>query len=174
MGRTLTQDGASEVVLAAQVTEDFFPVLGASAALGRTFTLEEVGRARFNSAAAPEGPDPVVVLGHGLWQRRFGGDPQIVGRSLMLERRSFRVVGVMPEGFAMPEPGVQMWLPWDLSGDLPRDQHYLGAVARLAPGLSRGREDDLARWPPGQEHPRPTGWSGAVPLQEEIVGPRPP
>ena len=175
MGRTLTTDGASEVVLAAQVTEDFFPALGVSAAAGRTFTAEEVGRARFNSAAAPEGADPVVVLGHGLWQRRFGGDPRIVGRSVTVERRPFRVVGVMPDGFALPEAGVQMWLAWDLSGELPRDQHYLGAVARLAPGVTQaeGLEDlrAVARGLAG-EHPETNrGWSvQLVPLQDEIVG----
>lgn len=175
MGRTLTADGVSEVVLAAQVTEDFFPVLGILAAVGRTFTAEEVGRARFNSAAAPEGADPVVVLGHGLWQRRFGGDPQIVGRSVVVERRPFRVVGVMPDGFAMPEPSVQMWIPWDISGDHPRDQHYLGAVARLAPGVTRTEvEGELQAVAGGLagEHPETNrGWSvQLVPLQQEIVG----
>ena len=76
MGRTLTLDGESEVVLSAQVTEDFFSVLGVRAALGRTFTPEETRIALFNSAAAPVSPDPVVVLGHGLWQRRFGARPR--------------------------------------------------------------------------------------------------
>ena len=175
MGRTLTADDASEVVLAAQVSEDFFPVLGIGAAVGRTFTAEEVVRARFNSAAAPEGADPVVVIAHGLWQRRFGGDPRIVGRSITVERRAFRVVGVMPSGFAMPEPGVQLWLPWDISGDQPRDQHYLGALARLAEGVTRGQaEDDLnavARALSEEHPPTNRGWGARlVPLHGEIVG----
>lgn len=175
MGRTLTADDVSEVVLAAQVSEDFFPVLGIGAAVGRTFSKEEVARARFNSAAAPQGADPVVVIAHGLWQRRFGGDPQIVGRSITVERRAFRVVGVMPSGFAMPEPGVQMWLPWDISGDEPRDQHYLSALARLAPDATRTQaEDDLnavAR-ELSEEHPSTNrGWGvRLVPLRDEIVG----
>ena len=175
MGRTLTTDGSSEVVLAAQATEGFFTVLGTGAALGRTFTPEEFARARFNSAAAPVGPDPVVVIAHGLWRRRFGADPAIVGRVVTIERRPFRIVGVMPEGFAMPEPGVQVWLPWYVSADGPRDQHYLGAVARLVEGVTPAQaEQDLnavAR-ALSEEHPRTNqGWGvRLVPLREEVVG----
>src|SRR5262249_20305840 len=87
MGPTLTVDGASEPALTSQVTEDFFPLLGVQAALGRTFTAEETAAGRFNQAAAPVGPDPVVVLSHGLWQRRFGGDRGVIGRTVQLERR---------------------------------------------------------------------------------------
>jgi len=175
MGRTLTADGSSEVVLAAQVTEDFFPLLGVDAALGRTFTAGEMARALFNSAAAPVGPDPVVVIAHGLWRRRFGADPSVVGRTITIDRRTFRVVGVMPSGFPMPEPGVQLWLPWDVAEDPPRDQHYLGAVARLAEGVTRDQaEHDLnavAR-ALSDEHPRTNrGWAvRLVPLHEEVVG----
>ena len=175
MGRTLSGDGESEVVLTAQVTADFFDVLGRSPLLGRTFTPEEVARGQFNSAAAPTGADPVVVMGHGLWQRRFGGDPQVVGRSLTLERRSFRVIGVMPAGFDMPESGIQMWIPWDVSGDQPRDQHYLGAVARLEPSasLAQGAEDlNAVAEVLAREHPATNeGWGiRLVPLQEALVG----
>jgi putative ABC transport system permease protein len=175
MGRTITADGGSEVVLSAQVSEDFFALLGIGAAVGRTFTAEEVTRAQFNSAAAPVGADPVVVIAHGLWQRRFGSDPGIVGRSITIERRAFRVVGVMPSGFAMPEPGVQLWIPWDLSGDQPRDQHYVGALARLAEGATRDQaEADLnaVANAVSAEHPQTNrGWGvRLVPLREEIVG----
>ena len=162
-------------MLTAQVSEDFFTMLGQGALVGRTFNPEEFARGQFNSAAAPTGADPVVVLGHGLWQRRFGGDPGIVGRSLTVERRAFRVVGVMPAGFEMPEPGVQMWIAWDVSGDQPRDQHYLGAVARLQASVTPAQAaqdlsavaETLAR-----EHPATNeGWGiRLVPLQEAIVG----
>ena len=150
-------------------------MLGRGPLLGRTFTPEEVARGQFNSAAAPMGADPVVVLGHGLWQRRFGGDPQVVGRSLTLERRSFRVVGVMPAGFDMPESGVEMFIPWDVSGDQPRDQHYLGAVARLAPAATpaQGAEDlNAVAHVLAEEHPATNdGWGvRVVPLQEALVG----
>ena len=175
MGRTVSGEGESEVALTAQVSEDFFDVLGRRPQLGRTFTKEEVARGQFNSAAAPTGADPVVILGHGLWQRRFGGDPHIVGRALTLERRSFRVVGVMPAGFDMPEPEIQMWIPWDVSGEQPRDQHYLGGVARVAVTATHAQAaadlnavaERLAR-----EHPQTNeGWGvRLVPLQEALVG----
>jgi len=175
MGRTLTVGQDSEVVLTAQVTEDFFPLLGVEAALGRTFTSEEARAALYDNAAAPVGPDPVVVLSHDYWQRRFGADPTLVGRTLVLERRPARVVGVMPASFAMPAPDVQLYMPWGFSGDEPRDQHYVSALARLAPGASlleaeaelRGVANALAR-----EHPRTNeGWTvNVVPLQQDLVG----
>lgn len=173
MGRTLTADGASEVVLTAQVTEDFFPLVGVPAAIGRTFTPEETARSLFDTAASPIGGDPVMVLGHGLWLRRFGGDPGVVGRIVELEKRPFRVVGVLPEGFPLPEPGVQAFVPWGFTGREPRDQHYLYAVARLAPGVTaEGAQADLARVARGlaSAHPRTNeGWSvRVVPLQEEL------
>jgi putative ABC transport system permease protein len=175
MGRTLTVGLESEAVLAAQVTEDFFPVLGVPAALGHTFTPEETASSRFNTAAAPIGSDPVAVLTHGFWQRRFGGDPAAVGRTVLIERRPFRVVGVMPAGFAIPGSDVQVFLPWGFSGNEPRDQHYLSAVARLAPGATLVRAEEELRAVARaleQEHPRTNeGWSvRLVPLQEDLVG----
>jgi putative ABC transport system permease protein len=175
MGRTLTVGLESEVVLTAQVTEDFFPLLGVAAAVGRTFTPEETAAGRFNTAAAPVGPDPVVVLAHGLWRRRFGGDPLVVGRTLLLERQPVRVVGVMPPGFAMPGPDVQLFMPWGFSGEEPRDQHYVSAVARLAGGATlteaEGELRAVAHALAG-EHPETNeGWSvKLVSLQEDIVG----
>jgi putative ABC transport system permease protein len=175
MGRTLTVGLESEVVLSAQVTEDFFPVLGVAAAVGRTFTPEETAAGLFNTAAAPVGADPVAVLGHGLWKRRFGGDPGVLGQTVMLERRPFRVVGVMPAGFAMPAPDVQVFLPWGLTGDEPRDQHYLSAVARLAPGASLPQAEEELRAIArnlAAEHPQTNdGWSvQVVSLQDDVVG----
>src|SRR5262245_42099808 len=175
MGRTLTVGLESEVVLAAQVTEDYFPMLGVAAAMGRTFTPQETAAALFNVAAAPVGADPVLMLSHGLWQRRFGGDPEVVGRPVLLEPRPFRVVGVVPAGFAMPAPDVQVFLPWGIEGDEPRDQHYVSAVARLAPGASVAQAEEelrgIARTLAG-EHPQTNdGWSAqVVSLQDDIVG----
>src|SRR5260370_37816130 len=129
MGRTLTIGLESEVVLTTAMTEDFFPLLGVTAALGRTFTREETAAALINTAMAPVGPDPVVVLTHGLWQRRFGGDPSVVGQTLLLERRPFRVVGVMPAGFAMPGPDGQLLIPLGLPRGEPGDPRYAEAPA---------------------------------------------
>ncbi|HQZ15947.1 MAG TPA: ABC transporter permease, partial [Vicinamibacteria bacterium] len=94
MGRTLTMGLESEVVLTSQVTEDFFGLLRTRAEVGRVFTPEETRASLFNSAAAPVGADPVAVLSHGLWQRRFGKDPAAVGQTLIIDRRPFRIVGV--------------------------------------------------------------------------------
>jgi putative ABC transport system permease protein len=175
MGRTLTLGTESEVVLTAQVTEDFFAVMGVPPAVGRTFTAEEMVAGRFNNAAAPVGADPVLMIGHALWRRRFGSDPGVVGRTVMLERRPFRVVGVMPESFAMPEPDVEVYLPWGFTGTEPRDQHYLQAVARLAPGVSVSQAQDELRAVAaalGDEHPATNaGWSvSLVPLREDLLG----
>ncbi len=175
MGRTLTLGGDSEVVLSAQVTEDFFSVLGVEAALGRTFTAEETRMALFNSAAAPVSSNPVVVLGHGLWRRRFGGQATVVGSTIVVERRPMRVIGVMPESFAMPAPDVQLFLPWGLPENPPRDQHYVSGLARLAPGVELSQaEAELAgvALALASEHPRTNqGWSvRLVPLQDDLVG----
>jgi hypothetical protein len=97
IGRTLSAE-TSDVVLTAQVSPDFFPLTRMTPQLGRTFTEAETLAAQFNTAAAPIGTNPVVVIGHDLWRQRFGGDPDIVGRSVMLERQPFQVVGVMPVG----------------------------------------------------------------------------
>ena len=175
MGRTLTLDSESEVVLSAQVTEDFFSVLGVEAALGRTPTREETRLALFNSAAAPVSPDPVVVLGHDLWTRRFGADPAVVGRMVLVERRPMRVVGVMPEGFAIPAPDVQLFLPWGLPETPPRDQHYVSGLARLGSGTTLAQAEAELAGVAGalaSEYPRTNeGWSvRLVPLQDDLVG----
>lgn len=175
MGRTLSTDTDAEVVVSAQVSEDFFPLLRVEPMLGRTFSVEETQRAQFNSAAAPTGADPVAVISQGLWQRRFGGDPAIVGRTVTLDRRPFEIVGVMPGTFAMPERGVQLWIPWDLSSASPRDQHYLGAVARLKPGITlAGADDELNRVATqlGLEYPATNrGWGVQIAsLHAETVG----
>jgi predicted permease len=135
----LTGSGDPERLLAAQASADLFAVLRVNAALGRTFTSEE---------DAP-GANPVVVLSHGLWQRRFGGDPAIVGRNITLNGRSFIVVGVMPAGFLYPNR-VELWVPL---GQLfqpswrNRDNHLgLFGVARLKHGVTLEQaRDDLNR-----------------------------
>jgi putative ABC transport system permease protein len=175
MGRTLSTDAGADVMIAAQVTDDFFALLGVPPLIGRTFTTEEFRRAQFNGAVAPVGPDPVVVLSHRLWRQQFAGDASVVGRTVTLERRPFKVVGVMPDGFAMPDPGVQMWIPWDVSGPRPRDQHYLIAIARLKPTVTiRQAEQQLNAVSAalGREHPATNrGWGvRLVPLQADTVG----
>ena len=173
-GRTASFDGDADVLITAQVTDDFFTVLRVSPVIGRAFTEDEMRRADFNSANAPAGPDPVVLLSSGVWTERFGADPGVVGRTITLERRPFKVVGVMPAGFAMPDANVQLWIPWNIKGR-PRDQHYLGAVARLKPGVSlaqaAGVLNNVAR-ELGDEYPATNrGWGVQLsPLATETVG----
>ncbi len=175
MGRTASLTDAAEAVITAQVSADFFRVMRVSPVLGRTFTLEETQRAEFNSAAAPIGADPVVVLSHGFWRGRFGADPNAIGRTLMLERRPFKIVGVMPPGFTVPERGVELWIPWHISTESPRDQHYLGALARLKNGISPEQAEEqlnaVARDLGGLYPETNAGWSVELsPLSVETVG----
>ena len=175
MGRTLKTEETVEVVSVAQVSEDFFSVLGVRPLLGRTFTAEETARAKFNSAAAHVGTDPVVVLSYRAWQQRFGSDPSILDKTLVLDRQTWRILGVLPPDFAMPSPDVELWIPWSFEGDKPHDQRYLGAVARLSRGVTMeraSRQMNLVAEALGAELPLSNeGWRvRLVPLHEELVG----
>src|SRR6185436_13316283 len=88
----LTGDGEPERVASGQVTWNVFSTLGVAPMIGRTFTAAE---------DVPNGPD-LAVLGYGLWARRYGSDPSIVGRTLQINGRPVQVVGVMPRGFVLP------------------------------------------------------------------------
>ena len=126
--------GEPERVSGARVTAEFAAVMGVAPALGRWFGREH----------ETPGSDQVVVISHGLWQRRFGGDPAVVGSSITLTDRSYTIIGVMPPGFDYPD-GVDVWAPLVASADLrapsQRLSHYLGVVARLAPGVSVEQAD---------------------------------
>ena len=174
-GRTISFGDGAEALITAQVTADFFSVLRVAPLVGRAFTPEESARAVFNSSFAPVGADPVVILSHGFWLRRFGGDVNAVGQTVMLERRPFKVVGVMPPGFAVPDRRVEMWIPWHISTESTRDQRYLGAIARLRDGISlRQAEDQLnaVAQELGAQYPATNGgWSVELsPLAVETVG----
>jgi predicted permease len=126
---TLTGDGQAEVVPAERVDEGYFDLLRVEPALGRTFTEEEY--------RAP-GTYFVTVLGHGLWQRRFGGDPSVIGRTVMLGGQPWTVVGVMPEGFGGTRLDADLFVPLATLGEetlSARGSRFLGVVARLAPGV---------------------------------------
>jgi len=126
----LTGAGEAERILTAQASADLFSALRVNAAVGRVFTNEE----------DQPGGTPVVVLSHGLWQRRFGGQMSILNQSLTLNGKSYTVIGVMPQGFQYPSR-VEMWVPvGQLSGETSwkeRGNHPgLYAVARLKPGAT--------------------------------------
>lgn len=121
-------DGPPERISAAQVTPDAFPTLGIAPALGRGFHPQE---------GAPGGAD-VAILSHGLWLRRYGGDPAVVGRTVRINGTERTVVGIMPEGFRFPEL-EELWTPLQVapSGDTPGDgSRVYGAVGRLRDGAS--------------------------------------
>ena len=133
-----------ERVGAARVTPNVFTALGARALHGRTFTPDE----------EVEGRDQVVVLGHALWQRRYGGDPRVLHRTIRVDGRDLTVVGIMPHGFQLPtdygedfsEP-TQLWTPLTVHpSSPPRGGHGWYAVARLAPGatLAHANQELLA------------------------------
>lgn len=174
-GRTVSFGDGAEALITAQVSADFFKVLRVAPLLGRAFTPEEAARATFNTSSAPVGADPVVILSHGFWQRRFGGDPKAVGQTVMLERRPFTVVGVMPPGFAAPERRVELWIPWHISTESARDQHYLGAIARLKDGISLKQAEEqlnaVAQELSAQYPATNAGWRVELsPLSVETVG----
>jgi putative ABC transport system permease protein len=170
----------AEVLEAAQVTADFFPALGVSPALGRWFTPDELAAGVYNTANRAVATTGAVILSQSLWQRRFGGDPAGIGRTIAVDGVPRQIVGVMPATFGAVTPGVQLWLPWDLTRgyahlpELPRDWRFLQVVARLKPGVALG--DAQARMETlaanlGREHPATNaGWSVRVTaLHAELV-----
>jgi putative ABC transport system permease protein len=117
--------GEPERVHGLGVTPNLFRLLGLAPALGRDFTLEE-GR---------PGGAPVVLLSHALWQRRYGGDPGVVGQTVDLDGRPHTVVGVMAEGMRFPETAL-LWVARQPDRTEPRSQRYLWVMGRLAPGAT--------------------------------------
>ena len=124
---TLVGTDSAERISRATVSWDFFDVLGVEPALGRTFHAEE---------DLPQRTD-VVVLGHGMWQRRFGGDPQILGRSITFSGVPSTVIGVMPPEIYFPNRTIEFWRPLGLNpAEATRGGHYLSTIARLKDGVS--------------------------------------
>lgn len=120
----------AERVRAARVTAGLLRTLGRTPVLGRDFT----------EADEPAGGERVALLGHGLWQRRFGGDTSLVGRTVRIDGEGYRVVGILPEDFVFPL-GSQLLVPLSLTADewAVRDQRSVLALARLAPGVGAER-----------------------------------
>jgi putative ABC transport system permease protein len=118
-----------ELLGAAAGSWNLFPLLGVQAAIGRTFIESED---RLDGTA--------VMLSWNLFERRFGGDPSIIGRQIHLDGKPFTVVGVLPKWFAWPDAKIQVWVPY-LAGLPPdllphHDYHFSLVVARLRPGVS--------------------------------------
>jgi len=121
-----TEEGTR--VLGNQVTPNLFSVLGVTPVLGRGFRWDE---------AVDGGPD-VAILSYAFWQGRFGGDPSIVGKTLVLDGRPTEVVGVMPRGFAYPARDAQLWLPVRKGSGATqgRGNNNFFVIGRLKDGVS--------------------------------------
>ena len=123
---SLTGGDRPEPVTSAAVSSDFFPILNATARLGRTFTRAKV-----------ESETRVVLLTHQFWVNRFGADADLVGSTIELGGEAHEVVGVLPEAFEFLDPRIQAWVPLHLSGvELSRAQRELIVIARLSPEAS--------------------------------------
>ena len=129
LGATLSGAGEPERIVVTAVTPGFFPLLGVQAARGRTFRPEE------DQPTAPR----VVVLSDGLWRRRFGADPELVGRTILLNGRQVSAVGILPAGFEFGLAGAtDLWVVAIPSPSQRRSRfwHWINAIARLKPGAT--------------------------------------
>jgi len=162
----LTGLGDPVSIEARRVSHTFFPLLGIAPIVGRSFQAEEN---RYGSA------NDVALLSEGTWRRRFGTDPDVVGRTITLDARPREIVGVVPSDRGWP--GVEVFLPLAPNPDVYRDDQRLETLARLGPGVSldAARHDMAAVTAElSEEYPESNdGWGAAVrPIREWLVGSR--
>jgi len=119
-----------ELAYAQQASWNIFSLLGVDAAVGRVFLPSDDRREA----------NPTVILSWGLWKRRYGGDPTLIGKNILLDARPFTVIGILPAWFNYPDPKVQLWTPIyrERSPEVMRlhTAHNLDCVARLKPGVT--------------------------------------
>jgi putative ABC transport system permease protein len=163
----LAGEGEPETVRSSGASAGLFETLGVRPALGRGFVPDD----------EQENPPRVAVISHGLWQRRFGGDPAAVGRSLSLGGREVTLVGVMPAGFAFPS-GADVWMPLALRGEEAgvRRFHYLRMIGRLEGAATfagaQAELDTIAAGLAAQYPESNQGWGvRLVLLRDQMVGP---
>jgi predicted permease len=168
----LTSDGNPEEVPAQIATTNLFSVLGVNAFQGRTFTADD----------GKDGQPSVVIISHGLWQRRFGGGP-IVGHEITLNNLKFTVIGVLPADVgwfvqkgSMINKAPDIWTPWQVSNEL-RERHgrFARAVGRLKPGVTLEQaqnEMNVIGARLAQQYPEfDTNWGvNVVPLRTQFTG----
>jgi putative ABC transport system permease protein len=163
----LTGAGAPMHVFGIDVSPNIFALLGSKPELGRVFTETEDN---------PNNPR-VAIIGHSLWQTQFGSDPNIIGRNIVLDAKSYAVVGVMPASFRYPETDTQVWTPLILPEDskTARGAHWLSVVARLKPGVSFDQAQAEMQTIAGRlqtQYPNSNkDWSVFLrPLRKEVIG----
>ena len=169
-GADLTGVGTPERLEGAFVTPEFFPTLRAAALVGRTIRPDE----------AVQGNDLYMVISYGLWQRRFGGDPVVVGRPLTINGVPRTVLGVMPPDFTYPADRIDFWIPLSTIPATAigrgRVSRFLDVIGRLKPGVTvaQGRDElaAIARRIAARE-PADKNFTGVtvVPVREAILGP---
>ncbi|HKG91081.1 MAG TPA: ABC transporter permease, partial [Gemmatimonadaceae bacterium] len=168
-GADLTGVGTPERLEGAFFTPRFFETLRTPAALGRTIRPEE----------AVAGNDRYMVLSHGLWQRRFGGDPAIVGRALILDGNPHTVLGVMAPDFTFPAERIDFWIPLSTipanAVGRQRASRFLDVVGRLAPGATLAQaHDELAAVSRriAEREPDAKGWTDVtvLPVRDALLG----
>jgi putative ABC transport system permease protein len=125
----LTDGDQPERVAGARVSATFFSLLGVEAARGRTFSPEE-GQA---------GHDQVALIKQSLWERRYGLDPNVLGRQMMIDGKSYTIIGILPPEFKFPVNGSEVWTPlaFDAKEAADRGNHYLQVLGLLKPGATK-------------------------------------
>ena len=165
----MTGTDEPERIQSAIVTVNLFDTLGVQPANGRSFYSEE------EKAGSPR----VVVVSHGLWQRRFGGDPNLVGKTLTLNGNPTTVVGIMPAGFELQFPTnwqVEMWVPMRIDpANASRRSHYLYVLGRLKTDVSLERahaEMTAIAARLEEKYPETNAEKGAnvISLQDQLTG----
>ncbi len=135
----LASDGTPQRLLGLRASASLFSTLQTGAVLGRVFD---------ESNEVP-GNDKVAVLGHDLWRSQFASDPDIIGRDVRLNGESFRIIGVMPQGFMFPNRETQIWLPFafteHMKSDRERGREYSESIGRLAPGATTEQLEEQMR-----------------------------
>lgn len=159
-------DGRAESLRAWAVSEGFFEALGVSPIQGRGFAAEE---------HVLDG-EPVVLVGHRSWQVRFGGDPDLVGGTLVLDNQEVTVIGVLPADFKLPDE-AELWVPrpWQEYDQFQRDADYIMGVARIAPGVSLAQassEVDRIAGSLAQTYPESNSTMAfrLIPLRDHLFG----
>jgi putative ABC transport system permease protein len=157
--------GQPEQVHGIHVTQGYFRLFGASPTLGRTFTPQE---------DSPNG-GKVVVLSYGLWQRKFGGNPNIIGSSLSLGNEPYTIVGVLNQSF-VSDPEADILLPFQFDPNTTNQGHYFKAAGRLKPGVTLAQANALLNVAADQFRRRypdalgPKNGFAVEPLRDSIVG----
>jgi putative ABC transport system permease protein len=172
---TLTDIVTPVNLASAVVSPELFAVLGVKPDLGRQFVAEE-----------EKAGNRAAIIGHSLWQRQFSGDPNIIGRSMMLDGKLFNIVGVMPAGFQFPieVTPIEVWVassidgektdPKELAQNENRGMHFLGSIGRLKPNVTHDEaqaEMSLIAGKLEQQYPDTNTGRGArlVPYHNDLV-----